>query len=52
MMTNKGVQAFESKAVNANGEYLQNLLNANMEYFRGTEKAVVNFLVKASKGTG
>ena len=49
MMTNKGVQAFESKAVNANGEYLQNLLNANMEYFIGTEKAVVNFLVKASK---
>ncbi len=49
MMTHNGVQAFESKAVNATGEYLQNLLNANMEYFRGTEKAVVNFLVKASQ---
>ena len=49
MMTNNGVQNFERKAIGAKGEYLQNLLNANMEYFRGTEKAVVNFLVKTSK---
>ncbi|MBR2526734.1 hypothetical protein IKE67_09740 [bacterium] len=49
MMTNNGVQNFENKAVGAKGEDLQNLLTANMEYFRGTEKAVVNFLVKTSK---
>lgn len=49
MMTNNGVKNFESKAVGATGEYLQDLLNANMEYFRGTEKAVVNFLVKTSQ---
>ena len=49
MMTSKGVQNFENKAVGAKGEDLQNLLTANMEYFRGTEKAVVNFLLKTSK---
>lgn len=49
MMTSNGVQNFENKAVGAKGEDLQNLLTANMEYFRGTEKAVVNFLLKTSK---
>ena len=49
MMTNKGVQNFENKAVGAKGEDLQNLLTAKMEYFRGTENAVVNFLMKTSK---
>lgn len=49
MMTNDGVKKFENKAVGATGEKLQNLLTANMEYFRGTEKAVVNFLLKTSK---
>ncbi len=49
MMTNNGVQNFERKAIGAKGEDLQNLLTVNMDYFRGTEKAVVNFLVKTSK---
>ncbi len=49
MMTNNGVQNFENKADGAKGEDLQNLLTANMDFFRGTEKAVVNFLVKTSK---
>jgi len=49
MMTNNGVKNFESKAVGAKGEDLQNLLTANKDFFRGTEKAVANFLVKTSK---
>ncbi|MBR1776708.1 hypothetical protein IJ750_06535, partial [bacterium] len=49
MMTNNGVKNFESKAVGAKGEDLQNLLAANKDYFRGTEKAVANFLFKTSK---
>lgn len=49
MMTSNGVQNFENKAVGAKGEDLQNLLTANMDYFRGTEKAVVNFMLKTSK---
>lgn len=49
MMTNDGVKHFENSAVGATGEDLQGLLNANMEYFRGTEKAVVNFLLKTSQ---
>ncbi len=49
MMTNNGVKNFESKAVGAKGEDLQNLLTVNKEFFRGTEKAVANFLIKTSK---
>lgn len=49
MMTNDGVKHFENKAVGLTGENLQQLLTVNMDYFRGTEKAVVNFLLKTSK---
>lgn len=49
MMTNKGVKEFETKAIGAKGKDLQDLLKANMEYFRGTEKAVVNFFLKTSE---
>lgn len=48
MMTNNGVRNFENNAVGKTGKDLQDLLNANMEYFRGTEKAVVNFFLKTS----
>ena len=49
MMTSKGVDHFEKNATGATGEYLQKLLGANMEYFRGTEKAVANFIMETSK---
>lgn len=49
MMTNKGVENFERNANGATGEYLQKLLKANMEYFRGTEKAVANFILETSE---
>jgi len=49
MMTSKGVDNFVKKAANAKGEYLQEVLSANMEFFRGTEKSVVNFFMKTSQ---
>lgn len=49
MLRNDDVKAFEEKAVGLKGKALQEHLQKNMDYFRGTEKAVVNFFMKTSK---
>ena len=49
MLRNSDVKAFEEKAVGLSGKELQSHLAAHMDYFRGTEKAVVNFLMKTSE---
>ena len=49
MLRNEDVKAFEENAVGLKGKKLREHLSAHMDYFRGTEKAVVNFLMKTSE---